>query len=149
MQNCSFSYVPIESLGFTLRTFVLMSLLSISVYVCAHYTFCMLHVQFSVQQLSFSGVPIQEMKSGLEDDSDRKQQCSQRREAHRVKRRGTAVTTGICCTFFSSCHLFSCSFTKAHCCHIRKKNKASFALQCETITLIMKVSCFYTILFTK
>lgn len=57
------SYIPMASLGFTLRTFTLMSLPSISVYVCAHYTFCVLHVQFSVQLFSRSNCLFQVFSS--------------------------------------------------------------------------------------
>lgn len=90
------SYIPMESLGFTLRTFILMSLPSISVYVCAHYTFRMLRVQFSVQYetIVFFRCSHPGDEVCLEDAGD-KQQCSQRREAHGVKRRETAVTKGI------------------------------------------------------
>lgn len=125
------SYIPIESLGFTLRTFILMSLPSISVHVCAHYTFCMLRVQFSVQfetivffRCSHPGDEVCLEDAGDKSDSDEKQQCSQRREAHRVKRRETAVTKGICCTFFSIIDIyFLVLLRKAHCCHIRKKTR--------------------------
>lgn len=117
------SYIPIESLGFTLRTFILMSLPSISVHVCAHYTFCMLRVQFSVQfetivffRCSHPGDDV-----CLEDAGDKKQQCSQRREAHRVKRRETAVTKGICCTFLLLSFIFLFFYEKHIAATLEKK----------------------------